>query len=247
LELKDRVALVTGAGQGIGAETAKKLAKEGATVICVDLNEEANQQVVEAIKSSGGQAGAGRFDVSHKEEMATLVGQIVKKYDRLDILINNAGITRDALAMKMSEDNWDSVIRVNLRGTFIPCQAVIRPMRKKRWGRIVNTASVAALGNPGQANYSATKGGVISLTRTLALELATSGITVNCIAPGAIYTPMLENVAEKIREKMIDKIPMKRLGTPEDIANVHMFLCSEAASYMTGQVLTVDGGMSVGM
>ncbi len=147
----------------------------------------------------------------------------------------------------MSEAAWDRVIAVNLKGTWIPSQAVIRPMRKRRWGRIVNTSSVAALGNPGQANYSASKGGVISLTKTLALELAKSGITVNAVAPGAIMTPMLEKLPEETRAEFIKQIPMGRFGTTEDIANAHLFLCSEAASYITGQVIFVDGGMSVGI
>jgi len=149
--------------------------------------------------------------------------------------------------MKMKEEDWGLVMDVNLKGTFIPSQAVIRPMRKRRWGRIVNTSSIAALGNVGQANYAASKGGVISLTWTLALELARSGITVNCVAPGAIMTPMLEAVSEKAREAFLERIPLERFGTPDDVADAHLFFCSEAASYITGQVLFVDGGLSVGM
>jgi len=247
LEFKDRVVVITGAGRGIGAETARKFAKSGAVVICADIKVDPIDELVDEIKSAGGSASAARIDVAHKEQVATLIGQILKKYDRLDILINNAGITRDNLAMRISEEQWDMVVDVNLKGTWIPSQAVIRPMRKRRWGRIVNTASVAARGNPGQANYSATKGAVISLTRTLALELASSGINANCVAPGAIMTPMLEKVPEKSREKFVEHIPLGRFGTPEDIANVHMFLCSEAAAYITGQVIYVDGGMSIGM
>ena len=247
MALKDRVVLVTGAGRGIGATTAKMFAEAGAQVVCADINVDFVDEVVEELKTADLKASAAQVDVAHKDQVATLVGQILKKYDRLDILINNAGITRDALAMKMSEEHWDSVVQVNLKGTWIPCQAVIRPMRKNRWGRIINTASIAARGNPGQANYSATKGAVISLTRTLALELATSGITVNCVAPGAIMTPMLEKVPEKTREVFINRIPVKRFGTPEDIASTHLFLCSEGAAYITGQVIPVDGGMSIGM
>ncbi len=244
--LTDKVALVTGAGGGIGAETARKFAAAGAYVVCADIAAEAVESVVEEIKTAGGKAGAALLDVAHKEQVATLVNQILKKYNRLDVLVNNAGITRDALAMRMSEEQWDMVIQVNLRGTFIPCQAVIRPMRKQRWGRIINTSSIAANGNAGQANYSASKGAVVSLTKTLAIELASSGITVNCVAPGAIWTPMLENVPEKIREQMLASIPAKRFGTPEDVAKAQLFLCSDSADYITGQVITVDGGMSIG-
>ena len=247
MELKDRVAIITGAGQGIGAATAKMMAAAGAMVICVDLKEELVEGVVEEIKESGGNAAAARVDVTIKGVFESLVSHILLKHDRIDILINNAGITSDALAIKMSEEVWDAVIKVNLRGTWIPSQAVIRPMRKRRWGRIINTASVAALGNVGQANYSASKGGVISLTKTLALELAKSGITVNAVAPGAIMTPMLETVAEDTRKLFLEHIPVGRFGTPENIANAHMFLCSDAASYITGQVIFVDGGMSVGI
>lgn len=245
--LRDRVALITGAGRGIGAVTAKKLAEEGATVICSDIDLAAVEKTAGEIMSMGGHAEAAQVDVADKEAVNELVLRILKEHDRIDILINNAGITRDALAMRMSEEQWDIVTKVNLKGTWIPSQAVIRPMRKKRWGRIINTSSIAAHGNPGQANYSATKGAVISLTRTLALELASSGINVNCVAPGAIMTPMLEEVAEDIRYKFLERIPLARFGTPEDIANVHLFLCSRAADYITGQVISVDGGMSIGM
>lgn len=247
MQLQGRVALVTGAGRGIGEATAKLLAANGATVVCADIQEDLIAKVVDDIKSAGGQAGAARLDVTNKEEVKTIFGQIVKKYDRFDILINNAGITRDELAMRMSEESFDRVVKINLHGTFFPCQAAIIPMRKNRWGRIVNTASVAALGNPGQANYSASKGAVISLTKTLALELAKSGITVNAVAPGAILTPMLEQLPEDVRSQYIAQIPVGRFGTPEEIAKIHYFFCSDAADYITGQVLFVDGGMSVGL
>ena len=247
MSLNDRVALITGAGQGIGAAIAHRFAREGAVVVCADIKLESVQATTESIRSAGGKAEAEVVDVADKAQVEALVSRVVAAHDRLDILINNAGITRDALAMRMKEEDWDLVMRVNLRGTFLPSQAVIRPMRKRRWGRIVNTSSIAALGNAGQANYSASKGGVISLTRTLALELASSGITVNCVAPGAITTPMLETVPEEIRAKFIERIPLGRFGTPDDVASAHLFFCSDLADYITGQVLFIDGGMSVGM
>lgn len=245
--LEGKVALITGSGRGIGAEIARLFAQHGAKVVCGDIKREWAEEIVEEIVKAGGEAVAEAFDVADRSQVEAVVDRIVKKYDRLDILINNAGITRDNLAIKMSEEDWDLVIRVNLRGTWIPSQAVIRPMRRRRWGRIVNTSSVAALGNIGQANYSATKGGVISLTRTLALELAKSGITVNCVAPGAIMTPMFAAVPEELRAKYLEKIPVGRFGEPRDVAFVHLFLCSDWASYITGQVIFVDGGLSVGM
>lgn len=245
--LHDRVALITGAGRGIGSETARLFAQQGAKVVCADVRADWIEEVVEEIRQAGGDAVAESFDVADKRQVEEAVGRILQRYDRLDILINNAGITRDNLALRMSEEEWDLVVRVNLKGTWIPSQAVIRPMRKRRWGRIVNTSSIAALGNIGQANYSATKGAVISLTRTLALELAKSGITVNCIAPGAIMTPMFAAVPEDLKAKYLEKIPLGRFGDPSDVAHLHLFLCSEWASYITGQVIFVDGGLSVGM
>ncbi|MBM3327126.1 MAG: 3-oxoacyl-[acyl-carrier-protein] reductase [Calditrichaeota bacterium] len=245
--LNDKVAIVTGAGRGIGASIAKCFAAEGAIVICADIKKEGIEEVADDVLKSGGKAEALAFDVADKPQVDKAIERILRTYDRIDILINNAGVTRDNLSLRMSEDEWDLVIRVNLRGTWLPSQAVIRPMRKRRWGRIVNTSSVAALGNIGQANYATSKGGVISLTRTLALELAKSGVTVNCVAPGAIMTPMFEAVSDELRAKYLERIPLGRFGAPEDVANAHLFLCSEAASYITGQVIFVDGGLSVGM
>ena len=243
----DRVALITGGGQGIGAATAKRFARAGATVIIADIAEEPADKVVKDIILDNGKGESAVVDVTDKAQVTELIEGIMARHNRLDILINNAGITRDGLSLKMKEEDWDRVIEVNLRGTWIPSQAVLRPMRKRKWGRIVNTASVAVLGNIGQANYSASKGAVISLTRTLALELGRSGITVNCVAPGTIMTEMFESVSQEMRNKYIEQIPLRRFGTPEDVAELHLFLCSEAASYITGQTIFVDGGISVGM
>ncbi|NQT35587.1 3-oxoacyl-[acyl-carrier-protein] reductase [bacterium] len=245
--LTNRVALITGGGRGIGAEIVRRFAAENCTVVIADIVLEPAAELADELIGKGYKAEAVQLDVTNKTQVNSVVEEIISRHGSLDILINNAGITRDALGLRMKEDDWDAVIAVNLKGTWMPSQAVMRPMRKNRWGRIVNTASVAVLGNVGQANYSASKGGVISLTRTLALELARSGITVNCIAPGAIMTPMLKEVPEDMRQKYLERIPVKRFGTPEDIANLHLFLCSDAASYITGQTIFVDGGLSIGM
>ncbi len=247
MNLQDRVAIITGAGRGIGEVIARRFAEAGATVICTDIDEESVQSVAEAINSEGHKAVGMKVDVADKAGVDNLIKQLLKDHDRIDILINNAGITRDALAMRMKESDWDLVTQVNLKGTWLPSQAVIRPMRKRRWGRIVNTSSVASLGNAGQANYSATKGAVISLTKTLALELAKSGVTVNCVAPGAIMTQMFDAVPDEMKKQYIDRIPLGRFGDPNDVAAAHLFLCSDAANYITGQTLFVDGGISVGM
>ncbi len=247
MKLQDRVAIITGAGRGIGETIAKRFAQAGATVICTDIDQESVELVADAINSAGMKAQAFKVDVADKTAVDAMIKLILERHDRIDILINNAGITRDALAMRMKESDWDLVTQVNLKGTWIPSQAVLRPMRKRKWGRIVNTASIAALGNVGQANYSATKGAVISLTRTLALEMATSGITVNCVAPGAIMTKMFDAVPDDMKAKYIERIPLARFGDPDDVANAHLFLCSDEAAYITGQTLFVDGGLSVGM
>jgi len=247
MNLQDRVAIITGAGRGIGESIAHRFAQEGAIVVCSDIDAESVEALAKTIQANGGQAFPFAGDVSDKVQVDQMVEAVLAQYDRIDILINNAGITRDNLAMRMKESEWDSVVKVNLRGTWLPSQAVIRPMRKRKWGRIVNTASIAALGNIGQANYSATKGAVISLTRTLALELATSGITVNCVAPGAIMTKMFAAVSDEVKDKILERIPVKRFGTPDDVASAHLFFCSNLADYITGQTLFVDGGLSVGM
>jgi 3-oxoacyl-[acyl-carrier protein] reductase len=175
------------------------------------------------------------------------VNRVVGEFGRLDVLVNNAGVNRDAMSHKMTEEQWDQVLAVNLKGTFLCAQAVLAGMRERGWGRVINTSSVGSLGNIGQANYAASKAGVIGLTRTLALEYAKYGITVNCVAPGPVMTRMLAGVPEAIREKIVAKVPIGRIARPEEIAAVHAFLASEDAAFITGQVLFVDGGMSVGV
>ncbi len=242
--LQDKIAWITGGASGIGAATARRFAKEGARLALTDVNQEALDKIAAEI---GGDIFTMTADVSKRDEVKAAAKAIEEKYGKIDILICNAGINRDTFAMKMSEDKWDSVIDVNLKGTFLCCQAVIPSFVRNKSGRIVTTASVGALGNIGQANYSASKAGVIGLTKTLALELSRYNATVNCVAPGATMTPMLEGVPENIREAMIKEIPLKRFGDPADIAATHLFFCSDDAAFITGQVLFVDGGMSTGI
>jgi len=246
MRFKDRVAIVTGAGGGIGAATAKRLASEGAAVVVADWNEEGAAKVASEIEAAGGKAVAIKCDVSKKADCDATVKKALASFGGLHVLVNNAGITRDGFAKKLGEDKWDEVMNVNLKGTFLMCQAAMLPMMEKNYGRIVNTASVAVLGNPGQANYSASKAGVIGLTRTLALELSRNSITVNCVAPGATETAMFNGVPEDIKAKIIGSIPLKRMAKPEETAALHAFLASDDASYITGQVVFCDGGSSVG-
>ncbi|MCX6641365.1 MAG: SDR family NAD(P)-dependent oxidoreductase [bacterium] len=242
--LRDRVAWITGGASGIGAATAMRFAAEGARLALSDVNPES----LEAIsKELDVEIYTTVADVSKKADVDAAVKGIIGKFGRLDLLICNAGINRDGLALKMSEEKWDLVLDINLKGTFLSCQAAMGPMMDARSGRIVTTASVGALGNIGQVNYSASKAGVIGLTKTLALELARFGITVNCVAPGATDTAMLKSVPDKIREGMMKEIPLRRFAEASDIASAHLFFCSEDAAYITGQVLFVDGGMSTGI
>jgi NAD(P)-dependent dehydrogenase (short-subunit alcohol dehydrogenase family) len=247
MPLAGRVALVTGAGSGIGEATARRFAAETAIVVVNDVEVERARAVANDIQKDGGSALAIGADVTRRDEVEVMVGRVVTEFGRLDVLINNAGINRDAMSHKMSEEQWDQVLAVNLKGTFLCAQAALVPMRERGWGRVINTSSIGSLGNIGQANYAASKAGVIGLTRTLALEYAKYGITVNCIAPGAVMTPMLAGVPGPIRERITGQIPMGRIADPAEIAGVHAFLASEDAGYITGQVLFVDGGMSVGV
>lgn len=242
---ENQIAIVTGAGRGIGEAIAKRLAAEGAKVACVSRSEANSAKVAEAINAEFPGAAKGyAVDVADKKAVEAAAAKIFADFGKVDILVNNAGITRDGLAMRMSEEDWDAVLDTNLKGAFNFIQAVMRPMLKQRSGRIVNMASVAGvMGNAGQANYSASKAGLIGLTKTLARELASRGITVNAVAPGFIKTDMTDVLPEAIKTGVVGQIPLGRFGEPEDIAAAVTFLASAEAGYITGQTLNVDGGM----
>ncbi len=247
MKLKGQIAIVTGASRGIGRAIALELANQGADVVVnYSGNEEKAKSVVEEILSSGSRAFAVQCDVSDSDSVAAMLKRTIDEFGKVDILVNNAGITKDNLLMRMKEDEWDQVINTNLKGVFLCTKAVTRPMMKQRKGRIINVASVVGItGNPGQANYVAAKAGVIGFTKTAAKELASRGITVNAVAPGFISTDMTDQLPEDVRNQQLSQIPLGRLGNPEDIAKVAAFLASDDSSYMTGQTLSVDGGMAM--
>ena len=245
--LEGKIALVTGAGRGIGRAVALKLAGQGAVVV-VNYNgsKERAEEVVKTILENGGTASAYQCSVSDFEACEKMIKDVIAQYGHLDILVNNAGITRDGLIMKMKEEDFDSVLNVNLKGTFNTIRHSARQMLKQRCGKIINISSVSGiLGNVGQANYAASKAGVIGLTKTMARELGSRGITVNAIAPGFVDTEMTEVLSEEIRENACKQIILGRFGKPEDIENTAVFLASDKADYITGLVISVDGGMNV--
>ena len=244
MELKDKIALVTGGAQGIGKIVGEDLARQGAHVILGDVNLEGAQASAAEIKDKGGSASAVELNVTDADGVQKTFDYISKEFKLIDILVNNAGITRDGLLMRMKEADWDLVLKINLKGSFLCSQQAVKQMMKQKRGSIVNIASIVGLmGNAGQANYSASKAGLIGLTKTTAREVASRGIRVNAIAPGFIDTAMTQVLDEKVRERLIEQIPLARLGLPEDIANCVSFLVSDRASYVTGQVLSVNGGM----
>jgi 3-oxoacyl-[acyl-carrier protein] reductase len=246
MQFKDSIALVTGAARGIGWETARQFHKSGCKVILVDLNEEDLKSAIKRIDPAETDRLIGLpCDVSDAESVTALFSKIKEICGGLDILVNNAGITRDNLFMRMKMEQWQQVIDVNLTGTYLCTRAAASLLRKSNRGRIITISSVAAAGNAGQANYSASKAGLIGLTKTLALELARYGITANCVSPGFIETEMTEAIPEKAKNVWLEKIPATRSGQPDDIAKAILFLASESADYITGQVLGVDGGLSI--
>jgi|SRR5579859_2927885 len=254
MRLKDKAALITGSGSGIGRATALRFAQEGARVVVADMDEAGVNETARLIREAGGEAVVVVGSVAARADAQQMVDSATRAFGRLDILINNAGITRDALTVRvkdgdvkiMTDEQWDAVLSVNLKGTWLMAQLAAVPMIKQKYGRIVNTASVGAQGNIGQANYSASKAGVIGLTKTLALEWARYRIAVNCVAPGGVKTRMTAAIPENVMATLVERIPLKRMAEPDEIAAVHVFLASDEASYITGQVIWVDGGLTVG-
>jgi len=241
---KGKVALVTGASRGIGRSIALLLASNGARIVAVDVNEEGTTALVEEIKALGGEAVGVQGNVTQAADAENMVDKAVEVFGRVDILINNAGITRDGLLLRMKEEEWDAVLNVNLKGAFLCTRAVAKVMTKQRYGRIINIASVVGqMGNAGQANYCASKAGIIGLTKSNARELARRSVTVNAVAPGFIATDMTDALPEKVKQELLAQIPLERLGSSDDIAHAVLFLAAETSAYITGQVIAVNGGM----
>lgn len=244
MSLNGKTALVTGAAQGIGRDIALALATDGADVAICDVNLEAAQKTAGDIEAKGRKSLALKANVASSAEVTAMVDQVVEKFGRIDILVNNAGITRDGLILRMKDEDWDLVLSINLKGSFLCTKAALKYMSKQRGGNIINIASiVGAMGNAGQANYVASKAGLIGLTKTIAREYANRGITANAVAPGFIDTAMTQALSENVRTELAKQIPLGKLGTPEDVANAVRFLASPWASYITGQVIHVNGGM----
>jgi len=244
MDLSNKIAIVTGSGRGIGKAIALKLAEVGATVVVNDIDESA-KSVAEEIRAMDRQSLAILADVSLAPDVTRLVEATIATHGKIDILVNNAGITRDQLVVRLSEEDWDKVLDVNLKSVFLCTRAVLKYMIKQRWGRVISiTSIVGTMGNPGQANYASAKAGIIGFTRTIAKEVASRGITANAIAPGFIDTEMTQHLDEKRRQELIGRIPIGYLGSPRDVAEAVAFLASDEARYITGQVLNVDGGMA---
>lgn len=241
---KDRIAVITGASRGIGRSIALALAAQGATIVAVDMDQAATDAVVAELKAAGGKALGVVGNVTVPADVERMIDAAMEAFGRVDILVNNAGITRDGLLMRMKEEDWDAVLTVNLKGAFLCTRAAFKVMSKQRYGRVINIASVVGqMGNAGQANYCASKAGLIGLTKSNARELAKRNVTVNAVAPGFIATAMTDALSDKVRAELTAQIPLERLGSADDIANAVVFLASEASGYITGHVLSVNGGM----
>ena len=246
MNFKNKIAIVTGGSQGIGKKICLRLAKSKVKIVILDVNEELSKEVVEEIRIEGSEAIAFKVDVAKYEEVKGAINSIIDKFKSIDILINNAGITRDSLLLRMKEEDWHKVLQINLTGVFNCIKAVIRPMMKQKYGRIVNISSIIAIrGNIGQANYSAAKAGIIGLTKSAAREVGRYGITVNAVAPGFIDTAMTKKLDKKLIERIISQVPLQRIGKPEEVASLVVYLASEEASYITGEVIKIDGGMAM--
>lgn len=246
MKLKDKVVLITGSARGIGKQIAATFAKEGATIVISDINAAAAEATAQEFRQNGVEASSFACDVTKLESVEEMANKILDKYSRVDILVNNAGITRDNLLLRMTENEWDAVISTNLKGTFTCTKVITKSMLKAKSGKIINIASIIGIrGNAGQANYAASKAGIIGFTKSIAREFASRGITSNAVAPGYIQTEMTEKISDKAKEEIFKLIPLGKLGTPTDVANVCLFLASSDADYITGQTIVVDGGMAI--
>lgn len=245
MQVNEKVAIITGGASGIGRETCLLFAKQGAKVVVADFDFEKAMAVKEEILNDGGNAIALKVDVTNQQEVKQMVDCTIDSFGTIDILINNAGVTNDALLVRMTEEQWDQVVDVNLKGVFLCTKAVAPILIRKRFGRIISTSSISANGNFGQTNYAATKAGIRAMTKTWAKEFGRSGVTANAVAPGFVETPMTQSMKPEVLEKIVQNVPARRLGVPFDIAYTYLFLASEEASYINGAIIEVDGGLTI--